>query len=239
MAEMLIDGGEALHQCLLATYNRMLFPAGLSVGLITAVFKSGDVNDKGNYREITVTPVLAKLVAMLSKARMTEFTQGNHLRAEGQAGFRLDYRTLDGVFIMQQLIEHYAQKSYPKEWQIFACFVDFRKAFNTVDRYVLWQVLWDIDIRGRILSFIKAMYECDSAAMSTKEGISEVFTCYPIVDLRLPGWQIVPSVESPNSGGIRLQIQKLQVMFLFDGLTSVDSLGPQNCLGVQQNWVSD
>jgi hypothetical protein len=43
MAEMIIDGGEALHQCLLNMYNRMLegaFPASLSVDLITAVFKS-------------------------------------------------------------------------------------------------------------------------------------------------------------------------------------------------------
>ncbi len=181
MAEMLIDGGEALHQCLLTMYDRMLegaFPAGLSVGLITAVFTSGDVNDMGNYRGITVTPVLAKLFAMLLKARITEYTDGHHLRGQGQAGFRPDYRTIDNVFVMQQLIERYAKNADKKDRKIFACFVDFRKAFDTVDRCVLWQVLWNIGIRGRILPCIKAMYECDSAAVITKEGVTEIFGCY-------------------------------------------------------------
>ena len=47
------------------------------------MFKSGDVNDMGNFRGITVTPALAKLFAMLLKARITEFTESHHLRAQG------------------------------------------------------------------------------------------------------------------------------------------------------------
>jgi len=53
MAEMIVDGGDALHQYLLNMHNRMLegvCTARLWVGLITAVFNAGDVNDMGNYR---------------------------------------------------------------------------------------------------------------------------------------------------------------------------------------------
>ena len=41
IAEMILDSGECLHECILLMYNRMLqgeFPKALSVGLITAVF---------------------------------------------------------------------------------------------------------------------------------------------------------------------------------------------------------
>ena len=104
--------------------------------------------------------------------------EGNNPRAEGQAGFRPDHRTVDNVFIMQQMLEHYnyQSKSDKTQRKLYACFVDFKKAFDTVDRCVLWQVLWMAGIRGRILGCIKAMYACDSAAVKTKQGISEIFS---------------------------------------------------------------
>jgi len=45
LSEMVKDGGGVLHSCLLVIFNLMLvshFPKQLSVGLITAVYKSGD-----------------------------------------------------------------------------------------------------------------------------------------------------------------------------------------------------
>lgn len=93
IAEMVLDGGECLHECILLMYNRMLhgeFHKALSVGLMTAVLKKDDAYDMGNYRGITVTPALAKLFAMLLENRIPEFTESNNLRAQGQAGFRPD-----------------------------------------------------------------------------------------------------------------------------------------------------
>ncbi len=66
-ADMVIDGGDLLHECLLRLFNRMLatsFPECLSVGVITAVFESGEKSDMSNYRGITVGPVFAKLFAL-------------------------------------------------------------------------------------------------------------------------------------------------------------------------------
>jgi len=53
LADMIKDGGDLVQQCLLWLFNCMLashFPERLSVGLITAVYKSGDKFDMGNYR---------------------------------------------------------------------------------------------------------------------------------------------------------------------------------------------
>ena len=52
LADMIKDGGDLVQQCLLWLFNCMLashFPERLSVGLITAVYKSGDKFDMGNY----------------------------------------------------------------------------------------------------------------------------------------------------------------------------------------------
>ena len=90
---MIKDGGDVLHNCLLVI-NFMLtnhFPKQLSVGLITAVYKSGDKNDTSNYRRITVGPVIAGLFAMTLEHRIAVWADGEGIKANGQAGFRRDF----------------------------------------------------------------------------------------------------------------------------------------------------
>jgi len=73
LSEMVKNGGEVLHSCLLIIFNLMLvthFPKQLSVGLITAVYKSGDKSDVSIYRGITVGSVIAKLFAMILDHRI-------------------------------------------------------------------------------------------------------------------------------------------------------------------------
>ena len=52
-----------------------------------------------------------------------------------------------------------------------------KKAFDTVPRGLLWQVLETVGIRGPILDCIKSLYSHDSAAVRTQEGISDIFDC--------------------------------------------------------------
>ena len=73
LPDMIKDGGELVKQSLLWLFNCMLaghFPERLSVGLITAVYKSGDKSDMSNYRGITVGSVIAKLFAMILEQRI-------------------------------------------------------------------------------------------------------------------------------------------------------------------------
>ena len=64
------------------------FPQQLSVGLITAVYKSGNKGDMRNYRGITV--VIAQLLAMILDHRIAVWAEDEGIKAKGQAGFRCD-----------------------------------------------------------------------------------------------------------------------------------------------------
>ena len=55
--------------------------------------------------------------------------------------------------------------------------VNFRKAFDTVPRAVLWQVLEELGVHDRILDIIKSLYAHDSAAVRSSQGISAIFRC--------------------------------------------------------------
>ena len=173
-AEYILDAGEVLLPFLTMLFNRIFregFPASLGTGLIFPIYKAGDVSDPGNYRGITVGPVIAKLFAMILDARITDWTEDHNIRARGQAGFRRDFRTTDNIFVLRSLLEKYKGK------RLYCCFVDFKKAFDTVPRHMLWAVLHNIGIRGDMLRCLQSMYGHDTACVFTPEGLSATFSC--------------------------------------------------------------
>ena len=175
-AEFLLDAVDVLLQPLAQVFTHMLMngvPSDWCKGIIHPIFKAGDVNDPGNYRGITVTPVLSKLFAMILEARMSSWAEQCDIRAAGQAGFRKDHRTTDNVFIIHTLVAQ-ARRSHRK---LYCCFVDFKKAFDSVPRHTLWQVLAELGINGNILDSLKSMYAQDEACVMTQEGLTEAFRC--------------------------------------------------------------
>ena len=65
-----------------------------------------------------------------------------------QAGFRPNYRTTDHIFAIKTITNEYLHKLNKP---IFACFVDFSKAFDTVWHLGLFKKLLDLKIGGNFL----------------------------------------------------------------------------------------
>jgi hypothetical protein len=111
---------------------------------------------------------------MILESRINQWAETNDLRAKGQAGFRKDFRTTDNLFILRTLTE---QAKFLKK-QLYTCFVDFKKAFDTVPRDLLWQVLEELGVSGRILECLRSMYRQDQACLHhPKEGFTPTFLC--------------------------------------------------------------
>ena len=59
------------------------------------------------------------------------------LLGEKQAGFRYVYSTLDYIFVLHSVIELYLnQKKH-----VYCAFIDYKKAFDLLERVSLWQNL--------------------------------------------------------------------------------------------------
>jgi len=177
-AEFVIDGCDALLRILQTLFNKLLskgFCSSLAVGVIHALFKSGDASSVDNYRGITVGPVIAKLFAMVLESRLSSWAERKGIRARGQTGFRQYYRTTDNLFVLQTLIDsrtHWLGK------KLYTCFVDFRKSFDTMLREKLWRMFEGIGVGGRFLACLRSMYSQDQACISqTTEGLSSTFPC--------------------------------------------------------------
>jgi hypothetical protein len=84
---------------------------------------------------------------MILEARLNNWAEERGLRARGQADFRKDFRTTDNLYILRALIE----QSIHKRKKVYCCFVDFRKAFDTMPHDRLWQVLAEMGIMGHFM----------------------------------------------------------------------------------------
>ena len=114
----------------------------------------GDPLDPANYRCLSVGPTLTKLYAMILEARLATWAESCNQRAPSQAGFRRDHRTTDHIFTLHTLV----CQARANKRRLYSCFVDFRKAFDSVPRQLLWRRLQDIGINGNMLTAIQSLY---------------------------------------------------------------------------------
>lgn len=154
-----------------AVFRSGCFPPEWALGAITPVFKKGDTTDPNNYRGITVGHVLGKLYALVINARLTTWLETRGLRAQGQAGFRQGRSTVDNCFILRAL----AERARARGVKLYCCAVDFEKAFDSVDRELLWAALCRAGIGGCMLGTVQAMYADVPVCVRSAEGLSGCF----------------------------------------------------------------
>ena len=76
------------------------------------------------------------------------------LLCEEQNGFRKLRSCLDHLYTLVTVIRNRKEQNV----RTFLCFVDFAKAFDSVNRDCLWYKLQTIGINGRIYNIIKSLY---------------------------------------------------------------------------------
>lgn len=99
--------------------------------MVIPLHKSGDVNNPSNYRTIMINPLFGKLFGSMVEHRISYWAEKEGKRAKGQAGFRPKHSTIDHCITLRHMVE----KVWDKQGnEVFCCFVDFKKAFDTVPR---------------------------------------------------------------------------------------------------------
>ena len=104
--------------------------------------------------------------------RLTKFAIDNKIFSSSQLGFLAGCRTSDALLILQNLIDYYCKK---KSQHIFGCFVDFKKAFDSIPRQKLFQKLLDHNINGKFYDILVNMYTNDVACIKISDTITPSF----------------------------------------------------------------
>ena len=100
----------------------------LKEGILTPIFKKGDPSNPGNYRGITVTPVLLKILEHILNARHSQILMNTQSRL--QKGFTPGCSSLNAAFILSECI----LESAMNKQDLFLTTLDTQKAFDVVDQ---------------------------------------------------------------------------------------------------------
>ena len=152
-------------------------------GLITPIYKSGDRSDPTNYRGICVYICLGKLFCSILNQRLYLYFEENKILHNSQIGFLPENRTADHVFTLRTLIDKYVH--YHKE-KVYACFVDFHKAFDSVWHEGLFYKLLKVNIGGNLikrqfLMFHKSRRKQNSIFLILTRCTSRMYTKPPFI----------------------------------------------------------
>lgn len=142
------------------------------VARIFPIHKGGSEEDVKNYRGVSLLDSGYKLLAVIIEKRLRFWLEKNGKIGEAQAGFRNKRGTRDHIFVLNSII---GKRLREKGGKLYACFVDFRTAFDAVDRRIMLGKLSKIGVRGRLFKVIERIYSVTDNEIITGEGISERF----------------------------------------------------------------
>ena len=149
--------------------NTGKLPEGWNCGRITLVHKRGMRAKLGNYRPITVLVSLSGFFSKLLNGRLIDVVETHNLLGEAQNGFRKGRCGADNIFVLNTIL----LKAKSMKEKVHLGFVDISKAYDSVNRDILWRKLEKIGINGAFLETLKALYSGDSVRClfnNTKTG---------------------------------------------------------------------
>ena len=162
-----------LHDLFRTIWYSETVPADWSKNLIVRLAKKGDLTKCGNWKGITLMPVVAKVMGKVLIRRIADGVD-EKLRKE-QAGFRKGRSTVEQIFVLRNILEQVL------EWNaiLYVCFevyVCFEKAFDSVHRETLWKIMESCGIPRKLVKMVKAMYAGNQCAVVDSSGQTDWFT---------------------------------------------------------------
>ena len=131
------------------------FPTAWKSSFLVPLHKKGSRSDPDNYRGLAVGSNIGKLYTKCLNTKLKTFVESKNIISQHQFGFRDDYRTSDAIFSLRSMVSYYKNSNNKP---VYACFVDFRKAFDSVNRTALAYKLGSVGIRGNMLKLFQNMY---------------------------------------------------------------------------------
>ncbi|CAI5453778.1 unnamed protein product [Caenorhabditis angaria] len=117
------------------------------------IFKKGDRENLENYRPITILPVLYKLFTKCILQRIRRPLEES--QPVEQAGFRRSFSTMDHISTIQRILEASREHQIP----LVLIFVDYHKAFDSVEPAAVWNSLKDQGVDQHYIKILQKCYE--------------------------------------------------------------------------------
>ena len=111
---------------------------------------------------------LGKLFTLIMNERLIKILDDKNVLSDCQIGFRRNHRTSDHIFILNTVLNSY----FSRGKGVYACFVDFSKAYDSVWRVGLLYKLILNRLSTKFIHLIKSMYEDLQLSVKLSDGVT-------------------------------------------------------------------
>ena len=127
-------------------------PSDFKIAEVRPIYKKGDKSHAGNYRPVSLTSVICKVMETFIKNSLNNHLINNDLLSKHQFGFVSGRSTVTQLLVTLNEWLFGLDNNVP----IDAAYMDFRKAFDTVPHQRLLNKLKGYNITGPILNWISS-----------------------------------------------------------------------------------
>ena len=128
-----------------------VLPHDWKLANVTCIFKKGVKSEPGNYRPVSLTSVVCKLLEKIIRHVIVQHLTIHNLLSDCQFGFRKNRNT---VIQLLSVLEDWTE-ALDKDLQVDTIYLDFKKAFDSVPHRRLLKKLNGYGISGSILKWLK------------------------------------------------------------------------------------
>ena len=203
---------EIFHELLLKlcnhTFSTLQAPKIWHRSQIIPMPKKGDLSLVTNYRGISLMSIAAKIYNKMILNRIVPFV--DPLLRKNQNGFRRGRSTLSQILCLRRIIEECKLSNR----DLALVFVDFSKAFDSVDRERMFEILKLYGIPDKIVSAIKVLYSNTTSTILSPDGETSPFsilagilqgdTLAPFLFIIVVDYVLRMSVDNISSKGLEI-----------------------------------
>ena len=163
------EGITVLHKICQKVWETGVWPRQWKQSVFIPIPKKGDLKQCTNYRTIALISHASKVLLKVIQRRLEPIMEAS--MPDTQAGFRRARGTRDHIANMRWIME--TSREFQKE--VYACFIDNKKAFDCVDHRKLWDALSVMGVPKYMVDLMRSLYSDQEASVRTEHGPTDWF----------------------------------------------------------------
>ncbi|MCG7875776.1 MAG: reverse transcriptase domain-containing protein [Candidatus Thiodiazotropha endolucinida] len=173
-AEHVYYGGQPIYDVIKALVNNVLLysevPDSLKLGILNPIYKNkGNCKESQNYRGITITPVLTRILEAIIKARIKPVLLDN--QHPYQRGFTENSSPMNCALLVEEFYRNNKDLNKPT----YVAFMDVKSAFDVVVHPNLMRKLHNYGVTGHEWLIIDSLHRNSSTSVKWGGKLSQPY----------------------------------------------------------------
>ena len=143
---------EVLADLYNASLSKGVLPQDWKTANVSAIFKKGDKSEASNYRPVSLTSVVCKVMESILREHLLKYVLDNEILSTSQYGFISGRST---VLQMLTVMDEWT-KAMDEGEEVDVIYMDFQKAFDKVPHHRLLQKLAGLGITGNVYKWMES-----------------------------------------------------------------------------------